>query len=235
MRGTHARVAHAHARTDFPLEPTPRRLRDLEGLRDWVGRDVAAAAVQSARERRSLDTFINELQDEVTELGDAIAFDLELCGAHLEEQSSAAAATKRQELAMRAEVLVRELEEKAPPSFRQRSEVPAADAPKSPSLPYGASVVVAGVGSEFGEALQKGLTVAGFGVRRATVEPAAASADPTLPPSHSLRCELDGADAIVLVCAGAVRGGVSPEYVASAARGTRAPSERDALEPPQTP
>ena len=39
-------------------------LSELEGLRDWVSRDVAWAAMQRVRERRSLDGFISALQAE---------------------------------------------------------------------------------------------------------------------------------------------------------------------------
>ena len=37
-------------------------LSELEGLRDWVSRDVAWAAMQRVREARSLDAFISALQ-----------------------------------------------------------------------------------------------------------------------------------------------------------------------------
>ena len=51
---------------------TQELLSELEGLRDWVSRDVAWAAMQSVREARSLDAFISALQAEVSELGSEI-------------------------------------------------------------------------------------------------------------------------------------------------------------------
>ena len=64
-------------------------LRELEGLRDWVNTDVAAAAMQAVREKRSLDAFISELQDEVWETGDEISSVFELTALSLEEQAEA--------------------------------------------------------------------------------------------------------------------------------------------------
>ena len=70
-------------------------LKELEDIRDWVKKDVAAAAMQATREKRSLDTFITELQDEVSLLGQDIDFDFELVAQNLEEQSEAMADDKR--------------------------------------------------------------------------------------------------------------------------------------------
>ena len=193
-------------------------LKALEECRDWVSNDVAFAAMQAAREKRSLDAFISELQDEVTGLGEEIASDMEITGMMLEEQSTAFAAERRAEMTERAETLLEELESMAPASFRNRGED---DAPpeKSPFLPIGAEIAVMGVRAAGGEALCSALRAAGYELRVCSDSVPATCADPTLPASNSLRREIAGVDGIVMLCAGvASGGGVSPTFLTAASR-----------------
>ena len=188
-------------------------LRELEGLRDWVNTDVAAAAMQAVREKRSLDAFISELQDEVWETGDEISSVFELTALSLEEQAEAAARERRSALAQRAEALLEELEASAPAAFKRRGA--SVDPPsKSPFLPSGATIVIAGVrSSTFGTTLTDGLEAMGHDLRFGPAACTDSSANPNLPPSPKLRSEYAGADAIVLVCDGVVQGGVSSTYL----------------------
>lgn len=198
-------------------------LRSLEGLRDWVSNDVAFAAMQAAREKRSLDAFISELQDEVTGLGEEIAADMELTEMMLDEQSTAFAAERRTAMTERAETLLEELESMAPASFRNREE-DATPPEKSPFLPIGAEVAVMGVRAAGGEALLAALRAAGYELRVCSQSVPATCADPTLPASNSLRRELAGADGLVMLCSGAAAesgagsGGVSPTFLTAASR-----------------
>lgn len=192
-------------------------LRALEESRDWVSKDVAAAAMQAAREKRSLDAFISELQAEVAEAGQIISEDFDMLQLHLQDQSEAYARDKQKDMAQRAESLLSALEEAAPPSFRNRNAL-AIPPQKSPLLPRGAKVFVAGTNSALGEMLTKMLTSLGHVIRRGPDSCPANFADPTLPPSYKLRREVDGADAIVLVCEGICEGGVNPTYLTCLAR-----------------
>ena len=198
-------------------------LRSLEGLRDWVSNDVAFAAMQAAREKRSLDAFISELQDEVTGLGEEIAADMELTEMMLDEQSTAFAAERRTAMTERAETLLEELESMAPASFRNREE-DATPPEKSPFLPIGAEVAVMGVRAAGGEALLAALRAAGYELRVCSQSVPATCADPTLPASNSLRRELAGADGLVMLCSGAAAesgagsGGVTPTLLTAASR-----------------
>ena len=198
-------------------------LETLEDLRDYVATDVAAAAMQAARERRSLDAFIAMLQDEVNELGDQIADDMDMMEVFLEDQQGALANDKRKALAARADRLVTELESAAPASFKARGADGAQPPAKSPNLPRNANVVVAGgselASSEFGSLLLDGLERMGYNVSLGPETCSSSAADPTLPPSYPLRRALEGADALVLVCSVASEvGGVTPTYLAGASR-----------------
>ena len=192
-------------------------LYELENLRDWVSKDVALAAITAVQEKRSLDAFISELQDEVSVAGAEIDGDLDIVAQFLDEQSAALAKEKREALADRAKVLLDELEAAAPLSFKNRN----ADAEppiKSRYLPREASIIVAGVASAFGESLVKGLSSCGYNVTVGPKTCPPGCADATLPASSSLRRAFASADALVLVCSGAADGGVSPTYVAGASR-----------------
>ena len=71
-------------------------LLELEGLRDWVSSDIASAAMQSVREKRSLDAFIADLQAEVNLVAADVNATYDIVEAHLEEQAAAlASATVR--------------------------------------------------------------------------------------------------------------------------------------------
>ena len=193
-------------------------LRELESLRDWVSEDIAAAAMQRVKEKRSLDAFISQLQDEVGQLADDIDLSLDLVEAHLDEQSSALATEQRQGLATRAEALLSELEAAAPLSFRNRA-AGAVPTCKSPFLPSSARVIVCGAsGSAFGAGLIESLDAMGCDVVQGPETAPAAFADPSLPPSSLLKRELADADAILLLCAGAVAGGVSPTFMAAVSK-----------------
>ena len=76
-------------------------LREIESLRDWVGTDVAAAAMRAVEEKRSLDAFILALQDEVQELSDQISTDIDILEANIDEQSEAFANAERAAIAVR--------------------------------------------------------------------------------------------------------------------------------------
>lgn len=203
------------------LDPTDLELvlRELEKVRDFVSADVAAAAMVQAREKRTIDAFISELQDEVADLGAEIDDRFELVELNLEEQAGAMAREKRAALASRAEALLEELEASAP-SREWLKELDAEDVGryKSPHLPLGARVVVAGVDSAFGALLCGDLARKGYEVVRGSDTCPIGCADPTLPASGALRRELDGADAIVFVCAGAAESGVAPTLLAAASR-----------------
>ena len=82
-------------------------LSELEGLRDWVSRDVAWAAMQRVREARSLDAFISELQAEVSELGDEIGDEIAEVGGELDARATALAGERRRALEERARPRVR--------------------------------------------------------------------------------------------------------------------------------
>ena len=82
-------------------------LSELEGLRDWVSRDVAWAAMQRVREARSLDAFISELQAEVSELGDEIGGEIAEVGGELAARATALAGERRRALEERARPRVR--------------------------------------------------------------------------------------------------------------------------------
>ena len=219
----HRRMRSRPTRLDAELDPGFDRdsldvlLLELEGLRDWVSDDVATAALAAAREKRDLDAFISELQDEVAAVGAQVKGDFELVEQFLEEQAEAMAAEKRDALAERARVLLDELEAAAPASFKSRnvSTVPPL---KSSFLPRGASIIVAGVASPFGAALVEGLASCGYNATVCSLSVPPGCADPTLPASGSLRRTLSKCDGLVLVCSGAVDGGVSPTFVAAAAR-----------------
>ena len=220
----HRRTRSRPTRLDAELDPGFDRdsldvlLLELEGLRDWVSADVATAALAAAREKRDLDAFISELQDEVAAVGAQVKGDFELVEQFLEEQAEAMAAEKRDALAERARVLLDELEAAAPPSFKSRnvSTVPPL---KSSFLPRGASIIVAGVASPFGAALVDGLASCGYNATVCSLNVPPGCADPTLPASGSLRRALSKCEGLVLVCSGAVsNGGVSPTFVAAAAR-----------------
>ena len=197
-------------------------LTQLESLRDWVSRDVAAAAMQAAREKRSLDDFISALQDEVSGLGDTIRKDLDAGEKELAEQSDVYAFEKRGLMLARAETLLTELEEKAPPSLKawRAGGEQVEKAQKSPFLRRGATVVTLGANSAFGEVLTAGLERAGYTLRDGPLRCPPGCADPTLPASSSLRSSLEGADALVIVSSGAAggRGGVSSTVIRAAAR-----------------
>ena len=64
-------------------------LRELEMVRDYVSNDVASAAMRAVRERRSLDAFISDLQDQVAEAGSELENDFELSALSFEEQANA--------------------------------------------------------------------------------------------------------------------------------------------------
>ena len=119
----------------------------------------------------------------------------------------------------RAEALLAELEEAAPASFRQRGNATLPPL-KSPMLPRGTPVVVMGgeAGGSASAALMSALAAAGYAVRVGPASCPAVFADPTLPASSSLRRELAEAEAIVLVCKGAAKGGVNPTFLTAIAR-----------------
>ena len=77
------------------MEHLEELLSELEGLRDWVSRDVAWAAMQRVREARSLDAFISELQAEVSELGDEIGDEIAEVGGELDARATALAGEER--------------------------------------------------------------------------------------------------------------------------------------------
>jgi hypothetical protein len=195
-------------------------LQELENVRDWVSADIADAAMMKVREKRSLDAFIQSLQDEVNNLGDQIAGDIDVAEQAFGEQADATAHEQRSEMAARAEELLEELEASAPAAFKNRASSSKPPPRKSPSLPRGARVVVAGVqDSAFGQTLTENLeNQLGYNVSLGPATCPAGCADATLPPSGTLRRALASTDALVLVCAGAANGGVSPTYVNGAAR-----------------
>ena len=158
--------------------------------------------MQAAREKSSIDEFISNLQDEVNSLGDSIATDLDIVEAHLDEQSTAFAADQRAAMAAKAEVLLNELQRNMP--RRPKSDVPRQ---KTSYLTRGARIVVAGGQNTLGEQLTAGLESMGYEPEFGSSTCPAASADPNLPASSTLRRELAGADALIIVCSGAVSGG----------------------------
>ena len=193
-------------------------LRAIEETRDWVSTDIAAAAMHAAREQRSLNTFIAELQAEVSEVNATIAADFELLEINLEEQASALATERRQAMAERATAVLEELEALAPPFFKARNSS-AVPPQKSPFLPRGARIqLLGGEGSACRESLRSALTTQGYAIVDGPSDCAANFADPTLPPSYRLRSELKDADALVVLCAGAVGGGVRPNFLACLSR-----------------
>eukprot|EP00966_Prymnesium_polylepis_P315863 7297934-Prymnesium_polylepis.1 len=121
-------------------------------------------------------------------------------------------------MAVRAEALLEELETAAPPLFRRRGEKGVVSPTKSPFLPLGADIVVAGARTALGATLMADLTAAGYSPREGLERCPANFADPTLPPSFELRQDLEGADAIVLCCGGAASGGVSPTFLTCVSR-----------------
>ncbi|KAL3896415.1 MAG: hypothetical protein SGPRY_013278, partial [Prymnesium sp.] len=187
-------------------------------IRDWMPRDAAAAAMLAAQEKRSLDAFISTLQQEVSSLGQQIDLDFEIVGINLEEQSEAYARESRRALAARAEALLEELEAAAPPTFRQRRAQGAVPTQKSPFLSLGATVVVCGGSFALSSALMEDIRSAGYSPRRGMDSVPANFADPTLPASPALRRELQGAEALVLLCQGAVSQGLSPTFLTSVSR-----------------
>ena len=72
---------------EFDRDTLELLLSELQDMRDWVSRDVAAAAMIAVREKRSLDAFVAELQDQLLEVGAEIDADLDMVGQHLEEQA----------------------------------------------------------------------------------------------------------------------------------------------------
>ena len=189
-------------------------LTELENIRSYVSSDIAKAAMLAAREKSSIDAFISTLQDEVLGLGQYISEEIEALGVQLDEESTALAERKRVDLTARAEALLDQLERAAPRRPTKQAAL------KTPYLPRGASVVFAGhERHSFGELLAKSLDSMGHEARVGPAMCPPASADPNLPPSSTLRSEIAGADALVLVCSGAVgAGGVSPTVLAAYAR-----------------
>ena len=111
-------------------------------------------------EKRSLDAFISELQAEVSGLGDEIAEEIDEVEDELKARADDTAERRRTALEARAEELLSELEAAAPASFKNRG-AETVPPQKSPFLPRGASVVVAGVGGPAGQALVATLVAAG--------------------------------------------------------------------------
>ena len=176
-------------------------LSELESMRRYVSTDVAKAAMQAAREKSSIDEFISNLQDEVNSAEIPSPQTSSIVG-HLDEQSTAFAADQRAAMAAKAEVLLNELQRNMP--RRPKSDVPRQ---KTSYLTRGARIVVAGGQNTLGEQLTAGLESMGYEPEFGSSTCPAASADPNLPASSTLRRELAGADALIIVCSGAVSGG----------------------------
>merc|ERR1740138_327476 len=82
-------------------EEALRVVQALESARDWVSKDIAAAAMQATREKRSIDAFISTLQDELLQTGEELQQGIDLVESFLDEQATAMTRDKRADLMTR--------------------------------------------------------------------------------------------------------------------------------------